>query len=109
MTPVFVGREPKLRAEAFQTFNLAPTIWRGISIPLLDRFLACMKPASTLNASLVLAFFLCRIVAMRKGFLRPPVIGHASRKSDTFNVIQRAVAFAPAACHCVFNRSGGLR
>ena len=42
----------------FQTFNFTFGAETRIQCLLLDRFLACMKPASTLNARLARAFFL---------------------------------------------------
>jgi hypothetical protein len=56
--PVFVECNTTAATVRFQTFNLARAAHGRITPSLLDRFLACMKPASTLNARLVRAFFL---------------------------------------------------
>jgi hypothetical protein len=45
------------RRQAFQTFSLEDGAGLRITNILLDRFLACMKPASITNARFVRAFF----------------------------------------------------
>ena len=54
----FLFEAERIRAiVAFQTFNLALGGGLRIKGALLDRFLACMKPASITSARLVRAFF----------------------------------------------------
>jgi hypothetical protein len=46
LIPVFITPDPKEGFVTFQTFSLDAGAQLLITRPLLDRFLACMKPAS---------------------------------------------------------------
>jgi hypothetical protein len=82
--PCFVTDDDRGALQTIQTFSLDASAQLLITVSLLDRFLACMKPASITYASFVLAFFLAKrfFMTLSHAFKEPVFVRHMPQRSN---------------------------